>query len=44
MDIQANIDVIEDTDFELFTRFTLHESLWIENYYAPLEKQIKLLK
>lgn len=44
MDIQGNLNVIENTDFELISHFTLPESSWIDNYYTPLEKRIRRLK
>lgn len=43
-DIESNIELIETADFELLSHFTLPDESWLENFYDPMEKRIKLLK
>ncbi|MBS3802786.1 MAG: class I SAM-dependent methyltransferase [Candidatus Thermoplasmatota archaeon] len=43
-DIKSNIELIEAADFELLSHFTLPESSWLDSFYDPMEKRIKLLK
>ena len=43
-DIQANLDVINNSGFEIISHFTLPNSSWTEDFYDPMEKQIRILK
>jgi len=43
-DIQANIDMIKNAGFELLSHFTLPDSSWIDEFYDPMEKRIKILR
>lgn len=38
--IEQNLDIIQDTGYDIITHFTLPDSTWLENYYIPLEKNI----
>ena len=43
-DLQNNISLIQNEDFDLLFHFTLPKSSWINNYYSPMEKKINELK
>ena len=43
-DIQGNIALIQQEQYDLLAHFTLPVSSWTEQYYAPLEKRIYELK
>jgi SAM-dependent methyltransferase len=43
-DVQKNIELIKSTGFELISHFTLPDSSWIDDFYDPMEKRIKLLR
>ncbi len=44
MDIPANLAAIEKSGLEIVGHFTLPESSWLDNYYAPLEARLRLLR
>jgi len=43
-DVQSKIDLINRTDLNLISHFTLPKSSWLENFYSPMEEAIKILK
>ena len=43
-DVQANINLIEHSGFELLSHFALPVSSWIDEFYVPMEKRIRILK
>jgi SAM-dependent methyltransferase len=43
-DVQANINLIEHSGFALLSHFALPESSWVDEFYVPMEKRIKILK
>lgn len=42
-DIQCNIDLIEESGFELLSHFTLPDSSWFDDFYIPMEARIRTL-
>lgn len=44
MDIPANLAAIEKSGLEIVGHFTLPESSWLDNYYAPLEARLRSLR
>lgn len=44
MDIPANLAAIEERGFVIAGHFTLPESSWLVEYYAPLEERLRLLR
>jgi len=43
-DVQGNIALIQQEQFDLLAHFTLPVSSWTEQYYAPLETRIHELQ
>lgn len=43
-DVAANLAAIEECGFEIAGHFTLPESSWTENYYAPLQERLRYLR
>jgi len=43
-DVQASINLIEHSGFELLSHFALPVSSWIDEFYVPMEKRIRILK
>lgn len=44
MDISANLAAIEERGLKIVGHFTLPESSWLDNYYAPLEARLRSLR
>ena len=42
--IKSNMDLIRDAGYTLTSHFTLPESDWLDEYYAPLERRLNSLK
>ncbi|MHC4645922.1 MAG: class I SAM-dependent methyltransferase [Planctomycetota bacterium] len=42
-DVKGNIELIRNEGFRLISNFTLPESAWFNNYYAPIEKELPRL-
>ena len=42
--VDANLDMIRESGYELVSHFTLPESDWWTGYYRPLEKRIEALR
>lgn len=43
-DIPGNIKLIQSEGYRILSHFTLPESDWLENFYAPMQKEIYRLK
>ena len=43
-DIQSNIELIKQTDFELLTHFSLPDASWMDEFYDPMADKITELK
>jgi len=41
--VNGNIELIRHEGFEVLNHFSLPKSSWIDNYYTPMEKRIKVL-
>ena len=42
-DIKSNVELIQNEGFHLISHFTLSESVWLNSYYLPMEKELSYL-
>jgi hypothetical protein len=42
--ITNNIDIINSLGYKMVDYFKLPDSAWLDDYYVPLEKRLKLLR
>ena len=42
--IEENIEIIQNTGYQLVDSFVLHSKSWWDNYYTPIEKKLPFLK
>ena len=41
--MKSNVELIQNEGFHLISHFTLSESVWLNSYYLPMEKELSYL-